>query len=297
MFVRPVLSMDEATWVECHVLGLSFFGGGVRRIVPDNLKTGVIRPDLYDPLINKAFGEFAAHYGCLVDPARRLKPRDKARVERPVPYVRDSFFAGREDEFKSVTHMQHDALRWSGEVANRRRHRGIERVTPRDLFEAEERGELVAIAGGRLRALPLVIAEGAAGHPREGGKGPLLGPLAPHRAAGRRALRPAHGRDLRGRERCRHPRADRARPPDQLRPTTRRRRSPFSCARPPGADGRAGELGESVSAVVTEIMAVNALYRLRQAQGVVGLADVTEPSAWRRPARRRFWSATPPTRR
>jgi transposase len=42
------------------------------------LKTGVIKPDLYDPLINKAFGEFATHYGVLIDPARALKPRDKA---------------------------------------------------------------------------------------------------------------------------------------------------------------------------------------------------------------------------
>ena len=42
------------------------------RIVPDNLKTGVLKPDLYDPKINRAFGEFAAHYGCLVDPARAL---------------------------------------------------------------------------------------------------------------------------------------------------------------------------------------------------------------------------------
>jgi transposase len=42
--------------------------------VPDNLKTGVIKADLYDPLINRSFGEMAAHYGCLIDPARALKP-------------------------------------------------------------------------------------------------------------------------------------------------------------------------------------------------------------------------------
>jgi len=43
-------------------------------VVPDNLKTGVVRPDLYDPLINKSFGELAEHYGCLIDPARVFKP-------------------------------------------------------------------------------------------------------------------------------------------------------------------------------------------------------------------------------
>ena len=90
------------SWVEAHVAAFEFFGGCPARIVPDNLKTGVIKPDLYDPKINKAFGEFAGHYGCLVDPARAAKPRDKATVERHVPYARDSFFAGRAGEFESL---------------------------------------------------------------------------------------------------------------------------------------------------------------------------------------------------
>jgi hypothetical protein len=44
-------------------------------------------------------------------------------------------------------------------------------------------------------------------------------------------------------------------------------RTPAWCRR------RAAELGESVAGVVAALMEVNALYRLRQAQGVVGLAD------------------------
>ncbi|MGH3370135.1 MAG: hypothetical protein ACRDPR_09040, partial [Nocardioidaceae bacterium] len=35
MFLRPVLSMDQASWVEAHVLAMDFFGGSPRRIVPD----------------------------------------------------------------------------------------------------------------------------------------------------------------------------------------------------------------------------------------------------------------------
>src|SRR6266699_4210251 len=73
-----------------------FFGGVPARLVPDNLKTGVDRPDLYDPKINRSYAELAAHYGCLVDPARSRKPRDKPQVARPVPYIRDSFWRGRE---------------------------------------------------------------------------------------------------------------------------------------------------------------------------------------------------------
>jgi rhodanese-related sulfurtransferase len=46
----------------------------------DNLKTGVQRPDLYDPQINLAYGELAMFYGALIDPARARKPKDKPWV-------------------------------------------------------------------------------------------------------------------------------------------------------------------------------------------------------------------------
>ena len=96
LFVQPVLRMDQTSWNASHVAAFEFFGGVPARLVCDNLKTGVTRPDLYDPLINLAYGELAAYYGTLIDPARARKPKDKPRVERPMPYIRDSFFAGRE---------------------------------------------------------------------------------------------------------------------------------------------------------------------------------------------------------
>ena len=93
MFVRPVIRLDQQGWSECHVAAFGFFGGVPARLVPDNLKTGVERPDLYDPKINRSYAELAAHYGFLPDPARVFRPTDKPRVERPMPYVRDSLLA------------------------------------------------------------------------------------------------------------------------------------------------------------------------------------------------------------
>jgi hypothetical protein len=40
----------------------------------------VDKPDLYDPKINRAYGEMATHYGTLADPARASKPKDKPLV-------------------------------------------------------------------------------------------------------------------------------------------------------------------------------------------------------------------------
>src|SRR5674476_603914 len=118
MFVRPVLRMDQEAWTRCHVEAFAFFGGVPARLVPDNLKTGVAKPDLYDPQINRSYAELAAHYGTLVDPARALKPKDKPRVERPMPYVRDSFWRGR--EFTTLEGMQVGAASWSTPARPRR---------------------------------------------------------------------------------------------------------------------------------------------------------------------------------
>ncbi len=137
MFVQPVLRMDQTSWCECHVAAFEFFGGVPARLVPDNLKTGVDRPDLYDPQINKAYAELAAHYGCLIDPARAFKPKDKPRVERAMQYVRDSFWRGR--EFDSLEQMQAAALIWCREVAGVRTSRSLDGRQPGFVFAAVER--------------------------------------------------------------------------------------------------------------------------------------------------------------
>jgi len=110
MFVRPVLGMDQTSWVAAHVAAWEFFAGVPARLVTDNLKTGVIKADRYDPLLNRAYAEMAEHYGCLVDPARAVKPKDKPRVERMMPYVRDSFWRGR--SFAGPADMQARASTW-----------------------------------------------------------------------------------------------------------------------------------------------------------------------------------------
>ena len=42
LFVRPVITVDQRAWTECHVAAFEFFGGVPARLVPDNLKTGVV---------------------------------------------------------------------------------------------------------------------------------------------------------------------------------------------------------------------------------------------------------------
>ena len=92
--------------------------------MPDNLKTGVCKPDLYDPKINRGYAELAAHYGCLVDPARAYHPRDKATIEAHQRYIRSSFFAGRDWSSPGGDGRRRGALVL--QVAGQRRPRALE---------------------------------------------------------------------------------------------------------------------------------------------------------------------------
>lgn len=74
-------------WLGSHVRALGFFGGSPAAFVPDNLKSGVDRPHRYDPDLNRAYAEFAEHYGVTILPARVRRPRDKAKVETGVQIV------------------------------------------------------------------------------------------------------------------------------------------------------------------------------------------------------------------
>ena len=51
-----MFSLNAVSWAETHVAAFEYFGGVPARLVPDNLRTGVDRPDLYDPKINRSYG-------------------------------------------------------------------------------------------------------------------------------------------------------------------------------------------------------------------------------------------------
>lgn len=74
-------------WIGAHVNAFAAIGGVSKALVPDNLKAGITKPSRYEPGINRTYQDFADHYGCVVLPARVMKPRDKAKVEVAVQIV------------------------------------------------------------------------------------------------------------------------------------------------------------------------------------------------------------------
>jgi transposase len=74
-------------WVGAHTRTFAAIGGVPRLLVPDNAKVAVIKACLYEPQVNRAYAEMAAHYGTAVLPTRPRRPRDKAKVEAAVLVV------------------------------------------------------------------------------------------------------------------------------------------------------------------------------------------------------------------
>jgi hypothetical protein len=104
-------------------------------VIPDNMKTVVDGADPLEPRLNQAFVEYAQARGFVIDPARVRSPQDKPRVERVVPYVRNSFFAG--ESFIDLADAQRRVEVWCRERAGMRIH-GTTQLRPAEHFGLEE---------------------------------------------------------------------------------------------------------------------------------------------------------------
>lgn len=80
-YVEATRTQSLPDWIASHVSTFEFLGGLPEIVVPDNLKSGVSCPHLYDPQINLTYQDMANHYGIAVVPTRVGSPKDKAKVE------------------------------------------------------------------------------------------------------------------------------------------------------------------------------------------------------------------------
>lgn len=138
-FVYFVFRQDTQTWIDCHHRAFMFFGGVPKVIVLDNLKAGVLKPDLYDPTLNRAYAECARYYGFIADPAKVRTPEHKGKVERSVTIVKQQVIAGR--HYKDIQVANQFSEIWCRETIAHVVCRTIGE-TPWSCFERDERAVL-----------------------------------------------------------------------------------------------------------------------------------------------------------
>lgn len=86
-YATGFLNMKSESWITGHINAFEYFGGVAEVLVPDNLKTGVIKAYRAEPILNDAYRDLAYYYGTTIVPARVKKPKDKPSAEGSVGYI------------------------------------------------------------------------------------------------------------------------------------------------------------------------------------------------------------------
>ena len=126
-FRKVVWKCDQQIWARLHEEAFRALGGCVQYVVLDNLKQGVIKPDLYEPQLNPVYAAMLAHHGAVADVARVADPNRKGVVERAIQHTQDTALKGR--RFESIeaqnAWLAHWEERWAAPRIHGRKKRQI----------------------------------------------------------------------------------------------------------------------------------------------------------------------------
>ena len=126
-FRKVVWKADQETWARLHEEAWRSFGGSCRYVVLDNLKSGVITPDIYEPELNLIYAEMLRHYGVVADPCRVRDPNRKGTVESAIQHTQGTALKGRrferiEDQNVWLAHWEE---RWAAPRIHGRKKRQV----------------------------------------------------------------------------------------------------------------------------------------------------------------------------
>ena len=127
-------------WAELHEKAFRRLGGATRVVVLDNLREGVLVPDIYDPTLNPLYRDVLAHYGAVALPCRIKDPDRKGKVESGVGHAQRALQGKR---FESLEEAQAYLDRWEASCADTRIH-GTTKRQVAAMF-AEEKPTLLSL--------------------------------------------------------------------------------------------------------------------------------------------------------
>jgi transposase len=102
-------------WAELHEETFRRLGGTIRVVVLDNLKEGVLTPDVYDPALNPLYRDVLRHYGAVALPCRVGDANRKGKVESGVGHTQATPLKGRrfESPAEAQAYLDHWETRWA----------------------------------------------------------------------------------------------------------------------------------------------------------------------------------------
>jgi transposase len=134
-FRKVVWKSSKEVWAKLHEEAFRYFGGSTSYVVLDNLKEGVIKPDLYEPELNPLYALVLSHYGVVADPARVADPNRKGSVENAIQHTQNTALKGR--RFESIEEQNQWLMHWEERWAAVRIHGRMKRQV-QEMFEEEK---------------------------------------------------------------------------------------------------------------------------------------------------------------
>jgi transposase len=107
-------------WAQLHEKAFRRLGGAPRTMVPDNLKEGVLKPDVYEPTLNPLYRDVLKHYGVIALPCRVRHPDRKGKVESGIGHTQRTPLQGM--RFESLEAAQEYLDAWEERWADTRIH-------------------------------------------------------------------------------------------------------------------------------------------------------------------------------
>ena len=111
---------SSRVWAELHEKAFRRLGGSTRIVVSDNLREGVLAPDIYDPGLNPLYRDVLAHYGVTALPCKVRDPDRKGKVESGVGHAQKTPLKGK--KFESLEEAQAYLDHWEERWADKRIH-------------------------------------------------------------------------------------------------------------------------------------------------------------------------------
>src|SRR5437667_751276 len=136
-----VFRSSSQIWAELHEKAFRRLTGATRVVVLDNLREGVLAPNIYDPTLNPLYRDVLQHYGAVPLPCRVADPDRKGKVEASVGHAQKTPLKGL--RFESLAEAQIYLDHWEERWADTRIHGTTKRQVA--VMFAEERPFLLPL--------------------------------------------------------------------------------------------------------------------------------------------------------
>jgi len=134
-FRKVTWKSSQEVWARLHEEAFRYFGGCPQYVVLDNLKEGIIKPDIYEPELNPLYMAVLTKYGVTADPARVRDPDRKGTVENAIQHTQDTALKGR--VFDSIDEQNKWLIHWEENWAAKRIHGRMKRQVE-EMFQEEK---------------------------------------------------------------------------------------------------------------------------------------------------------------